>query len=87
MLYHGLGQGDVLSRQAGLVLKEELRELRLDLKAAEGYSAYIRTQTHLYDNTLPPTRPYLPIVPLSMDQAFVHMNLWGLSLFKPPFEI
>jgi hypothetical protein len=27
-----------LSRQAGMVLKEELRIVRLNLKAAEGYS-------------------------------------------------
>lgn len=87
--YHGLGQGE-LSWQAGMVLEEKLRVLDLDLKAAAGDCAtlgiawaYIRPQTHPYGNTFPPTRPSPPIVPLPMDQAFIHVSQWGLSLFKP----
>lgn len=31
-----------------------------------------------------PTRAHLLIVPLSMGQAFKHMNVWGPNLLKPP---
>ena len=30
-----------------------------------------------HNDTLPPTRPHLLIVPLPMGQAFKHMSLWG----------
>jgi hypothetical protein len=36
-------------------------------------------KAHPHSDTLPPTRPHLP-----MGQAFKHLNLWGPYLFKPP---
>ena len=43
-------------------------------------------QAQRFNDTLPPTRPHLLIVPLPMGQAFKPMSLWGwgTNLLKPP---
>ena len=41
-------------------------------------------KAHPHSDTLPLTRPHLPILPLPMSQAFKHLSLWRPFLFKPP---
>jgi hypothetical protein len=87
--HHGRKHGSI---QADTVLERELRVLRLDLKAAErepvhytGSGLSVRDlKGHPHSDSLPPKRPHLLIVPLPMDQAYKHVNLWKLYLFKPP---
>ena len=40
-------------------------------------------KAHLHHDTLSLTRPHLLTVPLSMGQAYKHVNLWRPHLFKP----
>ena len=76
--------------QADMVLQKELRVLCLDPQAAEGdcvHTGYILSigdlKVHPHNDTLPPTKTHLLIVPLPMGQAFKHMSLWAM-LFKRP---
>jgi hypothetical protein len=62
------------------MMLEEPRVLHLDPKAAEGDSeishwAELEHKTKPLNDTFPPTRPHLLIVPLAVSQAFKHLGL------------
>ena len=83
--------------QADMVLEKELRVRYLGLQAAEGavyYTGVTRTQEtskpapivthflqqgHTYSNKTTPPNSAIPY-----GQAFKHLSLWELYLFKPP---
>lgn len=75
--YHDREHGSV---QADRVLEKELRVPHLDPQAVEGhFSAQCRNMGDLkanpYSDTLPPTSPYLLIVPLPMGPTFNHESM------------
>ena len=81
--YHGGKHSRV---QADVGLKKKLRVLHPDQPASEGTLCHIWCNVSIgdfkacpYSDTFPPTslstRPYLPIMPVLMDQAFKHTSL------------
>jgi hypothetical protein len=48
----------------------------------------LKAHLHSYTSSIKivptPTRPHIPILLFPNGQAFKHMNLWGLSPFRPP---
>ena len=77
--HHGRKHGSI---QADMVL-EEPRILHLDPKAPRrrlsfhtGQSLNIESlKAHSHSDTLPPTRPHLPVVPLPVGQALKHESM------------
>ena len=76
-----------------MVLKRALRVLHLDSHATE-VKTFTRStlhihdlKTHLHIDTLPPTKPPLPVVPLPVGKASKPMSQWGPCLLKPPHVI
>jgi hypothetical protein len=66
---------------------EELRVLQLNrrLEFHTGWGLSIGDlKAHPSSDTLPPTRPHLPIDPFPIGQLLKHMNLWEPNLFKLP---
>jgi hypothetical protein len=86
---HGGRHGSV---QADVAL-EELRVLPSYPQAPEGDChpgcslSIADFKAFPHSDTLPPTKPYLLVVPLPMSQAITHLSLWEPNLFKPPWNL